>query len=229
MAVKSGYEVALIENDLEARLCAKLLAEEFAVNNDLSKFNESTSEHIFNSWLWPLASNILDEKLSFLVRHNSTNEIVATLFAGDLFLRCQREPYDALSPASDTPINDLFDELLDQFVQHDFKQKLEPNMVLFIFAVGTQSKHVGKNLAAQLAIHVCEHARGIKGFQYAFVQTTHPATHHIFVKKLHGKELKIMDPATWLWKKKGDGLSCPVKGYNGEPIVNILINLNEEL
>jgi hypothetical protein len=42
---------------------------------------------------------------------------------------------------------------------------------------------------------------------------------------MNGKEMTTLNPANWLWRKKGDGLSRPVKDYKGEPIVNILVKL----
>ncbi|CAF1091909.1 unnamed protein product [Rotaria sp. Silwood1] len=227
MASDDEYEIALIDNETDARLCAKLIAEEFASHNPLSTFNQVTAEHLFDKWLWPLMIDVLDEKLSFLIRHRPTNEIIAATIANDLFLLCEKHPYDASSPASSDPMVDLFEEMRDRFVHHDFDQKLQPNMVLCISAGATQSKYAGKNLAVQLRTRICDHARDTKGFQYAFIQTTNPATRHIYVKKMNGKEMSILDPGTWLWKKKGDDLSCPLASYKGEPIVNILVKLNE--
>ncbi|CAF4602061.1 unnamed protein product, partial [Rotaria sp. Silwood2] len=126
------------------------------------------------------------------------------------------------------PTTDLFAEMLDQFIHRDFNQELKPNTVLYIIAGATRSKHSGKTLGAQLRAHVCTHARNTKGFQYAFIQTCNPATRHIHVKKMNGKEMTILDPATWLWKKKDDGLSCPFKDYKDEPIVNIFLNLTKQ-
>ncbi|CAF1275331.1 unnamed protein product [Rotaria sordida] len=227
MASNEEYEIALIENDIDARLCAKIIAEEFALHNSLVVFNQSTPDELFNECFWPLMIQVLDEKLSFLIRYLPTNEIVAVIIAGDLFLECKNHPYDVSSPASFIPNIDLFSEMLDQFVYHDFDQQLKPNMILSISVVVTKSKYSGKSLAAQLSTHVCNYARDTKGFQYAFVQTSNPATRHIFVKKMNGKEITIVDPATWLWKKKDHGLSRPFKDYKGEPIVNILVKLDE--
>jgi GNAT superfamily N-acetyltransferase len=225
MASNDEYEIAIIENETDARLCAKLIAEEFALYNPLSVFNHSTAEKLYNSWFWPLMNDVLDETLSFLVRHRPTNEIVAAIIASDLFLFREKHPYDAAGPASNDPMVDLFDEMDDRFVHHDFHEELKPNMVLCISDGATQAKHSGKGVATQLRAHVCDHARDTKGFQYASIQTAHAATRHIYVKKMNGKEMTILDPATWLWKKKGDGLSRPVKDYKGEPIVNILVKL----
>jgi hypothetical protein len=186
---------------------------------------QSTAEKLLDTWSWPLVREKLDQKLSFLIRHRSTKEIVAVIIAGDLFLSCEKHPYDASSPASASPWTDLFTEMRDQFVHHDLEQKLKPNMVLEISAVATQSKHTGKSIATQFSTRVCDYAQDTKGFQYAFAQTNNPATRSIFVNKMNGKETTIVDPAIWLWKKKDDGLSRPFNGYKGEPIVNILIQL----
>ncbi|CAF1048866.1 unnamed protein product [Rotaria sordida] len=228
MASNNEYEIALIDNETDARLCAKLIAEEFALHNPLSIFNQVTAEHLFDKWLWPLMIDVLDEKLSFLVRYRPTNEIIAATIANDLYLVCEKYPYDPFSPASIDPMVDLFEEIRDRFVHHDFDQKLQANMVLCISAGATRSQHSGKSLGIQLRTRICDHARNTKGFQYAFIKTNNPATRHIYVKKMNGKEMSILDPATWVWKKKGDGLSCPVKDYKGEPIVNVLVKLNEQ-
>ncbi|CAF1400814.1 unnamed protein product [Rotaria sp. Silwood1] len=227
MASNDEYEMALIENEIDAHLCAKLIAEEFALHNCLVAFNQSTPEKSFDEWFWPLMINVLDEKLSFLIRHPPTNEIVAVIIACDLFLECKNHPYDVSTPAYHSPLTDLFDEMLDHFVHHDFDQQLKPNMILFISVVVTKFKHSSKSLATQLSTHICDYARNTKGFQYAFVQTSNSATRHIYVKEMNGKEMTIIDPATWLWKKKDDGFSRPCKDYEGEPIVNILIKLNQ--
>jgi hypothetical protein len=219
------YEIAIIETEADARLCAKLIAEEFALSNPLSVFSKVTAQQLYDSWLCPLMIDVFEEKFSFLVRHRSTNEIVASIIGSDLFLLCEKHPYDPSSPASNNYMVDFFGELRDRFVNHDFDETLKLNMVLCISAGATQSKHSGKGVAALLRGYVCDYARDIKGFQYAFVQTAHPATRHIYIKKLNGKEMTIQDPSTWLWKKKDDGLSCPMKDYKGESIVNVLVKL----
>ncbi|CAF3551016.1 unnamed protein product [Rotaria sp. Silwood1] len=227
MASNDEYETVLIDNDTDAHLCAKLLAEEFASNNALSILNQSTAEDIYNEWSWPLLIDVLDKKLSFLTRHSRTNEIAATIIAHDLFTYCEKNPFDATSPPPYDPAVDLHDEMFHRFVQHDFEQELKPNMVLFISAVVTQFKHTGKKLAAQLSTHACKHAKDTKGFRYAFVQTSSAATRHIYSKKMNGKEIAIVDPATWIWKRTDDVLSRPFKDYKGEPVANILVDLSE--
>ncbi|CAF4111886.1 unnamed protein product [Rotaria sordida] len=228
MASNDEYEIALIENENDARLCAKLLAEEFASHNPLSTFHQTTAEQSFDQWVWPFMIDAFNEKLSFFVRHRPTNEIIAAIIASDLYLYCKKHPYDASSPATHDPIMNLISEMIDQFVHHDFDQELKPNMVLFIMAGATRSEHVCKGVGAQLRTYICNYARDTKGFQYAFVQTSNPATRNIYIKKMNGKEMRVVDPATWLWKNDNDNdSSCPLKDYKDEPIVNILVNLTE--
>jgi hypothetical protein len=225
MACNNEYEIIVIDNEIDARLCAKLMAEEFVLQNPLTIFSQPTAEQLFDGWLWPLMTDVLDQKLSFFVRHCPTNEIVAATIANDLFLVCEKHPYDASAPASSAPLADLFQEMCDSFIHGDFGQELKPNMVLCISAGATRAEYSGKGVAGQLRAHVCNHTRDTRGFQYAFIQTAHPATRHIYVSKMGGKEMTTVDPATWLWKKKGDGLSCPLKGYKGEPTINTLVKL----
>jgi hypothetical protein len=223
MAGNDEYEIVLIENETDARICAKLIAEEFVLHNPLTIHDGTTVEELFDEWLWPLMTEVLDEKLSFFARHRPTNEIVAAIIANDLYLYCEKHPYDASDSAPSHPTDNFYTDMRDRFVNHDFGQKLKPNMVLNISVDATRSQHAGKGLITQLSTRICNHARDTKGFQYAFVQTCHPATRHIYVKKMHGIEKTILDPATW--KKKKDSESCPAKDYKGEPIVNILIEL----
>lgn len=219
------YEIQLIDNEKDAQLCTQLIAEEFALSNPLSVFNRTTAEELYDTWLWPLMKETFEQKLSFLVRHRPTNEIVAGIIATDLFTLCAQHPYDASDPPSDSSLTDLFDEMRDHFVHHDLGEKLEPHLVLCIGAGATHSQHAGKGIASPLRTHVCNHARDTQGFKYAFIQTAHPATRHIYAKKMNGREMTTVNPATWLWKKKGDGLSRPLEGYQGEPIVNMLVPL----
>jgi len=100
MANNDEYEIALIENETDARLCAQLMAEEFSSNNALSIYNKQTPEFLFNKWLWPLISDVMNQHLSFLARHRSTNEIVATVIAADLYLFYKMHPYDPSGPPS---------------------------------------------------------------------------------------------------------------------------------
>ena len=146
-------------------------------------------------------------------------------YKSNVLLSCEKHPNGATTPISGGHVNDLFDDTRDRFVHYDLGEKLEANQVLFIGAGVTHSQHSGKGIAARLRTHLCNYARDTKRFKYVFVQAAHPATRHIYVKKLNGKEMTIVDPAAWLWKKKGDGLSRPLEQYKGEPVVNILVPL----
>jgi hypothetical protein len=98
-------------------------------------------------------------------------------------------------------------------------------MVLHITTGATRAGHAGKGVASRLRAAMCDHARDTKGFQYALVQVSNPATRHIYTKKMGGRELTVIDPRTWVWKKKDDGLSRPYKDYEGGSIPNILLKL----
>ncbi|CAF1419946.1 unnamed protein product [Rotaria sordida] len=126
--------------------------------------------------------DVPDQKLSFLIRHRPTNDIVAVITGTDLYLHCKKHPYDAFSPPSD-PVQDLYAEMLNQFVHYNFGKELKPNMVLKISAGATRFDHAGKGLAAKLRAHLCNYARDTQGFQYVFIQIGHSATLHMYVKK----------------------------------------------
>ena len=187
-------------------------------------YDQLTWQRMYNEDTLPLMMNLFKEHLSFLARYRPTGEIVAVIGAGDLYLAHQQHPYDPSGGPSSIRFLDLVDEMEDIFIRHDFGQELKSNMVLQIIVVASRSEHSGKGLNTQLNIVVCNHARETKGFQYAFVQTINPATRHIYVNKMHGKELTVVDPTTWIWKKKGDG-SRPYKNYKGGLVPNILIKL----
>jgi hypothetical protein len=223
---KDQYSLALVETAADARECAQLLAEEFAQDNPLSVYNQSTAEDLFENWLYPAIVDVLDQKLCFLIRHRPTNEVVAATIASDLYLYRQKHPYDPSAPASDSHSGDFFDELLDRFVSHDFQQRLRLNQVLYIAVVGTRSSHAGQGLAGQLGVHLCNYARDQRGFECAFVQAAHPATGHIFLKKLKGEISSVVHPETWKWKRMGDGSTCPMQGYQGEPMFNVLVRFD---
>jgi hypothetical protein len=225
MNSNNEYEIGIIENETDALLCSRLIVEELALHNPLLAFNQITSEQLFNKRLWPLMMDVLNENSSFFVRHRLINEIVVAIIASDLFLYCEKHPYHSSNAISNNPMEDLFDEMRNRFVYHDLDQKLKPNMVLRIAAGATQSQHSGKGLASKLHQYLCDYARDNKGFQYAFIQTIHPATRHIYINKMNGKEMTTIRPENWLWNKKGNGLLCPFKDYRSGPIVNILLKL----
>jgi len=226
MASSDEYEIGLIENETDARLCAQVLSKEFSSLNPLGIFNKHSTEHLFENWLWPLITEVRDEKLSFLVRYRPTNEIVAAMFATDLFLYEQNQPNGYPQSSSGNPSADMFAELCHQFIHQDLPHKLESNMVIYLVAGATNSQHAGKGIASRLRSHVCQYAKHVRGFQYAFVQTSNAATRHIYTTKLNGKETSILHPKNWLWKTNDnqDG-TCPFHDYTDEPMVNILVEL----
>ena len=218
------YTYEVLENEHDARICAQLLAKEFAAHNAMIVFDQLTPQYLFEEDTWPSIVEILNDRLSFLARYRPTGEIVATICACDLYLAHHRHPFDPSSPPSTITFFDLLDELDDRFIRHDFGQELKPNMVLQIVMGATREAHAGKGVGARLRAVLCEHARTKRGFKYAVAQTTHQATRHIYLNKMGGKQLSSIDPTTWVWKKKGDGL-CPYKDYTGGSIPNILIEL----
>ncbi|CAF4569618.1 unnamed protein product, partial [Rotaria sp. Silwood2] len=182
-------------------------------------------QYFFQEVSWPLITRALKEHLSFLARHRASGEIIGAIFAHDIYMARKEHPYNATSSPATIPFVDLLDEMDHIFVCQDFGQELKPNMVLQITTGATRAAHCGKGVASRLRAAMCDHARDTKGFQYALVQVSNPATRHIYTKKMGGKELTIIDPRTWMWKKKDDGLSRPYKNYEGGSIPNILIKL----
>lgn len=225
MATDDDYEIAVIDNETDARACAKLLAEVFVGHNALCVFVNKDPERLFKYWLWPTIQEALGDKLSYFMRRRSTNEIVAAIFATDLYRHWHKHPYDPSVPDIDVPDADLYLGMAAQFVQQDFQQELKPNEVLYIVATGTQAQHAGKGLLKKLNARVCENARNEHGYKYIFVQTSHPATRHLYATTMNGKEMRVVDPATWEWTQFGDGTSRPLQEYVGEPAVNILVHL----
>lgn len=224
--LNNDYEIALIDNENDARLCAQLLAQEFSSSNVLGVFNKHESQQLFDHWLWPLITEVLDEKLSFLVRYRPTREIVAAMFANDLFLYDEKHSDDYPRSSSENPSADMFGDMRYRFIYQDFPHKLQPNMVIALTAGATSSQHAGKGIASQLRAHTCNYAKTVRNYQYAFIQTSSAATRHIYLTKLNGKETTIVHPKTWLWKQTNDqDGSYPFQDYNDEPMVNILIEL----
>jgi hypothetical protein len=218
------YTYEVIDNENDARVCAQLLSEEFIAHNSMIIFDGLTSERMFNEDTWPSMIDVLNERLSFLARHRHSGRIVATICACDLYLAQQKHPYDSSSAPSTIPFFDLLDEMDQIFLHQDFGQQLKPNMFLQIIMGATLAEHSNKGVATQLRSIMCKHARDIRGFQYALAQTTNQATRHIYMDKMGGKQLTVVDPTTWIWKKKGDEI-CPYKDYKGGAIPNILIRL----
>ncbi|CAF1174085.1 unnamed protein product [Rotaria sp. Silwood1] len=219
------YTYEVINNENDAHVCARLIAEEFTSRNLLTIFDKISSERFFELVSWPWMKEALDQRLSFLARHRSSGEIVAAIIAMDLYVIRKKYPYDASSPPAAIPIEDLSDEMDEIFIRQDFGKELKPNMVLYILMGATRVQRSGKGVASRLRTLMCNNARNTQGFQYAIIQSTNQVTRHIYVDKMGGKELRIVDPRTWIWKKNGDELSCPYKDYKGESISIILIKL----
>ncbi|CAF2713133.1 unnamed protein product [Rotaria sp. Silwood2] len=219
------YAIEVINNERDARLCAQLTAEEFIGHNPTTFFDKLTSDILFHQRAWPLLADVVDEQLSFLARHQPSGEIVGTAIAGDLFLAHIKHPYDTDSSAHFLAIGDLCHEMNHLFISRDFGQELKPNSVLNIIATAVRGEHSGQGLASRMTRILCDHARKAKGFQYAFVQATHPAARHIYRNKMGGRQVSLIDPTIWRWKKKFDRLSYPYKDYQDDLIENILIKL----
>ena len=219
------YVIDIVENESDARLCARLIAEQFVQNNPL--FIGTNADEFYNLRLCPLILELFDQKLCFVVRHRPSNEIIGGLIASDLFLYCEKHPCNGLPPISDNPRSDLFNEMRYHFVQHQFGQFLKQNLVLYIIAVATHSSHSNKGILSKLIKYVYNYAKDQCGFEYVFVQTVHPATRFTFVNKMNGKILNTVHPASWFATKDIYDKSNPMKDYQGEPICNVVIHFNE--
>jgi ribosomal protein S18 acetylase RimI-like enzyme len=222
------YVYEIIDNETDAYYCAQLIADEFSAHNPITIFDQITSKDFFDKFSWPLMKDMFDERLSFLARHCSSGEIIAAVAAGDLYTYHQKHPYDVSSPPQTVPVSDLLDEMEESFILNDFGEELKPKMVLHITVAAVRDQYSGKGIASQLNQIMCDYARDKEGFKYALVQVTNQVTKHIYVNKMNGKEVTIVDPTTWIWKKKGNELLCPYKDYQGGSIPNILIKLKSE-
>ncbi|CAF4013193.1 unnamed protein product [Rotaria sordida] len=223
MAYIEEYAYEIIDNMDDARICTQLLAEEFSQYERLTSFYKISAQSLFDALL-PRIKDLLGQRLSFLARHRPSGEIVGAVIADDLYEK--HKNYSPDSPPATYPSRDLVNELINQFIHNDFDQELKPHLVAYILLGATRAQHTGKDVGSRLRAMVCNQAR-IQGFQYVLVQVSSPATRHIYTKKLGGKELSVIDPTTWIWKKKGDG-SCPFKECHGDPIPNILIRLTSD-
>ena len=222
------YVYEVIRNENDALFCAQLIAEEFCTSNPITVFDGVTTDCFFQAVSWPLMQDMLEEGLSFLARHRSSGEIVGAIIAGDLYTHHQKHTYDPSSAPQVIPVSDLLDEMDHVFITRDFQQELKANLVLQITVGAVRRQHSGKSIAYQMSVAMCDYARNRHGFQYALVQVTNPATRHIYVDKMNGIEVTIVDPTSWVWKKKHEGSLYPYKGYQGGSIPNILIKLNAE-
>lgn len=225
MITDEEYVYELIADENTARICAELISDEFAAREPTTSFASFPSKQLFEETTWPSMMEALKQQLSFFARHRSSGKIVGALMANDLYVEHEKYPYDASSPAASLPVIDLLDEMTDRFIHRDLDKELKPNMVLHIWMGATLVDHASKGVGTRLRVITCDHARNTRGFQYALVQATNPATRQIYLKKMNGKIVSELDATTWIWKKKNDGTSCPYKEFKGAPIPNILINL----
>ena len=224
----SEYTYEIIESNNDAQYCAQLIADEFSAHNPITCYDQVTSKQFYDQCSWPLMKDMLPEHLSFLARHRSTGEIVAAVIAGDLYLQHQRKQLlNESNIVSSIAVDDLNDELDDLFISRDFGQELKPNLVLHITVCAVRMQHSGKGIANGIQKALSDYARDKRNFQYILAQVTNPATRHIFVNKMNGKEVTVIDPTAWLWKKNkdDDNLSYPYKNYQGGLIPNVLIKL----
>jgi hypothetical protein len=218
----SEYIYEIINNDNDARYCAQLIAEEFSAYNSVTLFDQITPTQFYDACSWPLIKDMLSEHLSFLARHRLTGEIIGAIIAGDLYLQHLDNTANHLHTI---PFDDLLDEMDHLFISRDFGQELKANMVLHVVLCAVRVQHSGKGVASQMRKIICDYAHNKKGFQYLLVQTTSPATRHIYLNKMNGKEVTTIDPTTWIRKKKDDELLYPYKDYKGGLIPNILVKL----
>jgi hypothetical protein len=222
----SEYIYEIIDNDNDARYCAQLIAEEFSAHNPITCYDQITPREFYDQCSWPLMKERLPEHLSFLAHHRLTGEIIGAVIAGDLYLQHQNKQLSDTSNLSHTiPVDDLLNELDNLFISRDFGQELKANLVLHITVGAVRMQHSGKGVASEMRKTICNYARDKRNFQYLLVQVTNQATRHIYLDKMGGKEVTIIDPTTWIWKKKNDELLYPYKDYKGGLIPNILIKL----
>lgn len=214
------YEIITNEND--ARCAAQLIAEEFSAYNPITCFDRISSEQFYRYCSWPIMQRTWSEGLSMLARQQSNGEIIAATIAGDLYLQHQSESSQG---ASAIAVDDLLNEMDHVFIAKDFGQELRMNLVLHVTLGAVRNAHAGKGIASEMRKLICENARDRRGFEYLLVQTTSPATRHIYLNKMNGKEVTIVDPTTWMWKNSDDQITYPYQNYQGGLIPNILVKL----
>ncbi|CAF1017822.1 unnamed protein product [Didymodactylos carnosus] len=201
--------------------CAKLISEAFVDNEPLAFYSKMTKEEFYD-YIHPLIKSLLEEQLSFIVFDKQTNQIVSCLLSGDLYLQHQHTSYYE----DDDPVTDLLAELDERFlVEFQKTNKFKEKTILHVYYGATKQDFCGKGIGIKLRQCVCKYARKMYGFQYVIVETSHPATTHIYTKKLiGGKIFTSIDPSTWLWKKNQ---TYPFKDYSSGPIPLIVITLND--
>ena len=218
------YEILVTTEDIE--MCARIAAESFTESNPFTRFHGFTFDHFYEHVSVPLMNELINERLSMLARNRYTRQIVGCVIAGDLYLERLRYKPDSGSFA----IGDLLNELDEMFIRSNTSREgqLKPNLILHISLVATKLSEIGKGIMSQLIYQVCRNAQKTGGFKYAYAQITHPASRHIFEKKLGAKIVSHIDPTTWLWKRRGDTCPYPYKEWTGGPIVNIRLALADD-
>lgn len=219
------YIYEILSNDDDARACAQLLAEEFTAHNPITRFDQIDVQQFFEQCSWPLVQSVYPEHLSIIARNPSNGEIIAATIAHDLYLQHERQNQSSTQLLSTIPVDHLLNEMDELFINRDFGQELKKNQVLHIALSAIRHEYSGQNITSRMSEKLCEYARDERGFKYALVQVTNPATRHIYVKKLRGKEVTLFDPTTWIWKKNDQESLCPYKEYQGGIIPNILLEL----
>jgi hypothetical protein len=218
------YLYQLIENEADAEYCARLLSEAFSNDNPLTRFQKMTAEGCYQLFMREATEQAMKEGLAFLVRHQPTGEIVATISGYDMYTSQQQHAYDPNAPAHEYPIPDLLDEMSADFIQHNLTEPLKPGQVLYVSVGATRLAHSGQGIAKQLRKVLCKHARDVFGFQKAFVIAGNDRTRHIYLRHLGGKELLVVTPNQWCWKKKGDD-AFPFRSFTGNDFSNIVVDL----
>ena len=79
MVDDAEYTYEIIDNLSDARLCAQLLAEAFALHNPMAIFHQMSTHQYYDAFMMPILNEVLDERLSFLARHRLSGEIVGAL------------------------------------------------------------------------------------------------------------------------------------------------------
>ena len=227
MANDEEYAYELINDEDTARICAKLISDEFAAREPTTSFVSFPSKQLFEELTWPSMMDALEQQLSFFARHRPSGKIVGAMIVNDLYAEHEKYPYNDSSPAASLPVIDILEEMTDMFIHRDLGKELKPNMVLHIWMGATLVDHASKGVGTRLRVITCDHARKTRGFRYTLVQATNPATRQIYMKKMGGKIVSEVDVTTWIWKKKDGGTSCPYKEFKGTHIPNILIDLVE--
>jgi hypothetical protein len=220
MTDDQNYSYEVLTTNEDARTCAQLISNVFTKSNAVTMSYGMTTEEHFEETSLPLVNNVLDEHLSFFARDKTTQEIVGCIITNDFYLSWLSHD---LSTAIHS-LTDLFYELDDMFV-NNLDEELKPNTILQIGLMAIKEGEADKGLATHLSRVACEHARQTRGFRYAHVQPTHPATKHIYLKKFNGKIVSEIDPTTWIWQRGGN--TIPYREWITESIPNILFSLNK--